>query len=285
MKLSDNMDGFLEEMKSNLTAEYSEFRSYQETVQKTLAVFHDVCIHNGITYYLAYGSLLGAIRDNGQIPWDYDIDVWVPYDQAQKLMDALDKDLPQEYHYITRFKDPNYRTYTLKLAPKEYDCEVLHVDVFWLTGAYDDPAINQQMHELKRRHHNISLIKYCPKKYMGISGRVSELVYTLRKLKYGLYSRNKMDSMFRKIMSKPCQGSRLWTDNEVEGEFSSEWFGEPQFVQITNGMEFCVPANYEEILRVAYGDYMGNPPLQSRIEEFQASLRRLRALGRLDLGK
>lgn len=281
MKLSDTMDLFLNEMKSDLEKDYQEFCFYQEAVQKTLSAFHEVCIRNGVTYYLAYGSLLGAIRDNGQIPWDYDIDVWVPFNQAQKLMNALDKDLSQDYHYITRFKDPNYRTYTLKLAPKEYDCEVLHVDVFWLTGAHDDPTTNAQMHLLKRKHHNISLIKYCPKKYLGISGKIPELMHALRRVKCEVYSRSYMERMFQRIMGKPIEESALWTDNEEPKEFPCEWFAEPKRIRITNGMEFCVPSNYEAILKMLYGDYLAVPDIRSRTEEFQTALRRIRALGKL----
>ena len=54
---------------------YREFRQFQEDTLETLREFHRVCEKNNVSYQLAFGSLLGAIRDNGQIPWDYDIDV------------------------------------------------------------------------------------------------------------------------------------------------------------------------------------------------------------------
>ena len=44
-----------------------------------------ICNENGLRYYLAYGSLLGAVRHNGFIPWDDDIDVMMPYNDMVKL--------------------------------------------------------------------------------------------------------------------------------------------------------------------------------------------------------
>ncbi len=65
---------------------YEGFQTYQSDVLKVLKEFHRVCEKNGVTYQLAFGSLLGAIRDGGQIPWDYDIDVIVPFEEKGKLM-------------------------------------------------------------------------------------------------------------------------------------------------------------------------------------------------------
>lgn len=59
----------------------------------TLIEFHRVCEKSNIEYELAYGSLLGAIRDNGQIPWDYDIDVFVAFKDKERLIETLKKNL------------------------------------------------------------------------------------------------------------------------------------------------------------------------------------------------
>ena len=72
---------------------YDEFQKYQKATLSTLKEFHRVCEINNIRYQLAYGSLLGAIRDGGQIPWDYDIDVILPIEEKSTLIKALDRDL------------------------------------------------------------------------------------------------------------------------------------------------------------------------------------------------
>jgi len=73
---------------NNFSEVYNDFRHYQKLAIGTLQAFSRVCEQNGISYQLAWGSLLGAVRDGGQIPWDYDVDVFVPY------QDLLSKWIP-----------------------------------------------------------------------------------------------------------------------------------------------------------------------------------------------
>ena len=63
--------------------------SVDELKAKQLEILHEldrVCNTAGIQYYLAYGSLLGAVRHKGFIPWDDDIDVVMTYPEMQKLL-------------------------------------------------------------------------------------------------------------------------------------------------------------------------------------------------------
>lgn len=61
----------------------------QKGLLELLKEFHPFCIQNDIRYSLAYGSLLGAIRHNGFIPWDDDLDVFVDRDNYNRLMKSL----------------------------------------------------------------------------------------------------------------------------------------------------------------------------------------------------
>ena len=70
----------------NFKEVYNRFIVYQKEALNTLKEFHRVCEKNHIPYQLAFGSLLGAVRDGGQIPWDYDIDVMVPYSSKGDCM-------------------------------------------------------------------------------------------------------------------------------------------------------------------------------------------------------
>lgn len=69
-----------------------------------LLEFDRVCKMHGLRYFLAFGSLLGAIRHQGFIPWDDDMDVVMPRDDYQKLWMYAD-DFKEPYF----FSDTTYR--------------------------------------------------------------------------------------------------------------------------------------------------------------------------------
>lgn len=77
-----------------------KLRQVQSVSLEILQAVHDFCISNGITYSLAYGTLIGAIRHKGFIPWDDDIDIIMPRPDYEKFCHSFNKDglgLASEY--------------------------------------------------------------------------------------------------------------------------------------------------------------------------------------------
>ena len=68
----------------------------------------DIFERNGIRYVIEYGSLLGAVRHGGFIPWDDDFDYVVFEEDYEKASEALRKELPEKYVLHDRESDPNY---------------------------------------------------------------------------------------------------------------------------------------------------------------------------------
>ena len=64
--------------------------------------FHSICEENTIPYYMLGGSMLGAVRHKGFIPWDDDMDFGVERKYFDKLKDVLEKQLPQNYRMISK---------------------------------------------------------------------------------------------------------------------------------------------------------------------------------------
>ena len=70
---------------------FESMKEYQEYLRGVLYFFDDLCRKNHIEYTILDGTLLGAVRDGGFIPWDGDVDVAVTWKQFEKLKSAFDK--------------------------------------------------------------------------------------------------------------------------------------------------------------------------------------------------
>jgi lipopolysaccharide cholinephosphotransferase len=80
----------------------------QEVLFDMYGEVSDIFDKNGIRYFLIYGSLLGAMRHGGFIPWDDDFDIAVMSDDYDKAMQVLEKNVSSKYTMQTRTTDENY---------------------------------------------------------------------------------------------------------------------------------------------------------------------------------
>lgn len=262
---------------------YETFQFYQKEAWKTLVEFVYVCDNNNITYQLAFGSLLGAIRDNGQIPWDYDVDVFVPFEEKERLIEALNRDLGDGYYFYCPQVDKNCRHFIMRLAPKGYNTEVLHVDVFYLTGLADNREEGtEQIRLIKKlallRFHKlvnlITQIKYSPRSLFSlILGRLKSMIFSLDKIN------NSYELICSKYSAKDSEYCILADQFSDWYKFSNEIWNT---IDINiGGMKFKIPANYEYVLKELYGDYLILPPLANRIKELKFHLKYLNERGKL----
>ena len=72
-----------------------ELRKYQLANTELLRLFHEVCQKHQLTYWLDWGTLLGAIRHNGFIPWDDDLDVCMPRNDYNRAKSIIAEEFPK----------------------------------------------------------------------------------------------------------------------------------------------------------------------------------------------
>ena len=272
------------EAPSDFTQIYNEFQIFQKAALSTLIEFHRVCEMNHINYLLFFGSLLGVVRDNGQIPWDYDIDVILPIEKKQSLIDALDKDLDSNFYYYCPESNRKCRHMIMRLAPKEYRTEALHVDVFFFTGTPED---KQEREVFKQKIKKVSEKRYGKfvnireesagnvRKYMKLllKKKVPALLSTLSNIEKEYAELTLKYSSFN---SSICVSADTYAD---WCEYPSDLLWDSKIVETDFG-EIRIPIHFDELLKMMYGDYMSVPPIQQRIHEVLYNYHRIQFFDR-----
>ncbi|MDE6000300.1 MAG: LicD family protein [Bacteroidaceae bacterium] len=121
-----------------------DIRPLQLRLLDILLVIQQMCEAHGLRYYLADGSLIGAVREKGFIPWDDDMDICMPRPDYELLIQHSKEWLPERYEFVCFENDATYplhfgkvqdRESTLVERPHLYYLGGVYVDVFPIDGA------------------------------------------------------------------------------------------------------------------------------------------------------
>lgn len=257
--------------------QYKKFQKYQDIAFNTLVQFDRVCRKNHIPYYLAYGTLLGAVRDQGILPWDYDVDVFISYEDKDRIISALNKDLSKDYYFCCAETDVKCRHYFIRVCENGYDSSAMHVDVFFLIGAPDSEAAFRKKSVLIEKVCKARYAKLVNAKIESMGRKMSYLRLLLYKIKHRFSPIVALNRKYTVLCKADLHGTGyLMTADSfaVEKRYKREWFARTIEIK-TRGESFFAPAAYDEILCATYGDYMRYPSILSRATEYRNHLNRL----------
>ena len=108
----------------------------------------DVLRKNDVVFYLAFGSVIGAVRHGGPIPWDSDVDIVVPASMLDKTVACLEEGLSSRFMVHGLHNDKKYNLIFPRVAISPETSFTLHVDIFPLLGFPDDA--DEQLRLLRR---------------------------------------------------------------------------------------------------------------------------------------
>jgi len=262
--------------KHNMLSLQDTQRVYLELMKE----FDKICKENSLRYDLCGGTLLGAVRHGGFIPWDNDIDVAMPRPDFEKLM-KLDMNnkisLPPERELISLINGKFLRQfgrYIRKDVAKEEgmkdgsDCRFLGIDIFIVDGMpAGDNALKAQSFRVKqmRRFLHTSLERKGTSRKGKAAAFVKDLYRPLLKAVGSKKIAERLDKICRKY---PFDSSEyVGCVNGMYG-IKERWKKEEMLPQADYKFEDCVfksYANYKIYLGNLYGDFMKLPPEDKRV--------------------
>ena len=77
-----------------------EIKKLQEKSLEMLLFFKDFCDKHSLSFFFCGGCLIGAVREGGFIPWDDDVDVFMPRDDYEKLIEIFNKERENERYFL-----------------------------------------------------------------------------------------------------------------------------------------------------------------------------------------
>ena len=249
-----------------------------------LDLLADFCDKHGLTYYLSGGTLLGAVRHRGFIPWDDDIDVNMPRPDADRLIELTGGVLNDHVEVAAPFGPVPHAVGYLRVYDKRYVLRSasrdgrafyymnLFVDIFPIEGLPTD------MKRVRRHYRVASTLIYLRKLafFQGVPGKRG-LNRTLRLIARPFAKLMGVDFWNRLLLRTAlkyrydaCEYVGVVTSNfhTVEEYIRREDYGTPVRVEF-EGKQYNAPANAHRYLENLYGDYMQLPPPEKRGQHHQ----------------
>ena len=258
--------------------DYAYFCSYQALSVEMLKDFVRICTKHDIHYTLCAGSALGVVRDGGQIPWDYDVDVYVLYNEKEKLYRALDQDLDSRFYYCAPEKDPHYRPHIIRIVPKGYVHQAIHVDVFFLIGVPDNKEERDSYckeireRDLARRYVAQRLSEYPYPLWAKLHQKLLKYKYLL---KFGRSATGDNSKLFNRYDIREVSYVTALTEKCGNTLHPKKRFLEPDVFQSDFG-EVFLPNDHIAYLQMKYGDWKQYLPIEKRIREVEKHCRLFR---------
>lgn len=255
----------------------------QTETLKNLKKLDSICKKLNIHYYLAYGTLLGAIRHNGFIPWDDDIDVMLFRKDLNTLIEYFNQHLEEllPLKICTRKNTKNYSASIPRLINSDFVYESSYsyekkyelgtfIDLYPLDNATDSEKECHSLGKKVRKLNKLYIIYINPNN--GKKGLKKIVRYTISFALHLLWGNHfDFDKYTEKLVNKKTNDNNKYvsilydrTKNNCCDAYPRDYFEKP-LLHAFEDSYFYIPKDYDKILRQLYGSYMELPPEKERV--------------------
>lgn len=241
---------------------------------RVLRVFKSICEQQGLTCFLIGGSLIGAVRHHGFIPWDDDIDVSMPLEDFLRVQE-LESLLPEGIEFHSERTDPDYPVLFIRLCDTAHPLKTknekkpkgAYIDIFPLMRSKPlngktklfFSVINVINYVLQVK---LKWLPFIP--YKQPVARVGFFVLRCFSCKWLRGLRKWLIVQLYDPDSRDTICSPAGAYKAGKEFYPAQWFAETTPVMF-EGESFPAPIGWDAYLRRNYGDYMELPPEEERI--------------------
>lgn len=254
----------------------NEVQALQLKIAKT---YVDVCDKNNIPYFMTGGTMLGAIRHKGFVPWDDDMDFGMTRDNFERFLKIGQSELGEEFFVQTWETDPGYglpfakirlngTEYVEKSSEKANMNKGIYIDVFPWDNMPDDEQLRAKQWKKVHIFWHL-LMNKCNYDYINKSNFIKKVAAIVLKILSKLIPLEiihknlyKNLTMYRNIDTK--NAANFCEGNTMEKEtWKHSWYTEFDEYEF-EGYKFKGPKEYDDFLTHLFGDYMTPVPKSER---------------------